>query len=807
MMVRIFQICFHFGVPSIFSDNNVLLNWMSNMLTVLKRNSVYPNEPKFPEERKNFPTWKCKKWIAFVFTWIFQRFGDPTFSDKKFAQFSKNFFEVYAAKLLETFIELLKNHRFNGVYLPDRLANEALEFIDTAILRNSMFKIIKPHVDQLFREIVFPWLMMTEEQEQLIAEDPREYLRKEFDIYEEFHSPKQYAINITVDLCTKRAKEHLHPTMSFVASILTRCQTVPSPKEKEACMIILGSIGDKLKKTPVYENELENMIVQHIFPEFKNPIGYVRSRAAWTFSQYFDVDWKNPQNFLNGLSLTLHNLNDPEMIVRVNSALALRFLMQSDLSTEEIRKVLPQLLSVLMAIMNQVEFDDMVNCMELIVEKYSDDMGPYAYSMIENIIQSFWRISQSEDNDDENDSLVALECLGAIQTILDSVSKSPALFVQLENILFPFLCKLLEPDCMEYLEEALKILSFVVHYSPSISPNMWSIFNKLCAIPGTFGIDFISDLLIPFDNYVTRATDVFLASGYIEPLFALYRSCLTDENIEEPYRIEATKIPQILMLNCRGRVDNWIEALLELSYEAQKIADGTELQVSLAGVFANAVYYNPGLALQISQKRNWTVDLFTAWGRLVDKLARAYEKKLSILALSSLLELNLASLPPVVQMGMKQIISQILRLIITLEEQVTQIAEKRKERQQIEDNLGTGDDYEDDEEGENLEDLVEQVQAARGEMVSIDDDEEGDEHDVDVDNYYDSDEDDLDDSSALDTVDEAIRFVELLMNQSKSDPVAYQQLYAQFDQNMLADLQLVYKKAEQRKIQQLQQSK
>ena len=48
-------------------------------------------------------------------------------------------------------------------------------------LRNpNMYRILKPHLDTMFREIIFPVICFNAQDQELWNEDPQEYLRKEF---------------------------------------------------------------------------------------------------------------------------------------------------------------------------------------------------------------------------------------------------------------------------------------------------------------------------------------------------------------------------------------------------------------------------------------------------------------------------------------------------------------------------------------------------------------------------------------------------------------------------------------------------
>ena len=54
--------------------------------------------------------------------------------------------------------------------------------------------------------------------------------------------------------------------------------------------------------------------------------------------------------------------------------------------------------------------------------------------------------AEAEDEADDPGALAAVSCLRAISTILESVSRLPQLFVQVEPTLVPTMCRMLTSD-------------------------------------------------------------------------------------------------------------------------------------------------------------------------------------------------------------------------------------------------------------------------------------------------------------------------------------------------------------------------
>lgn len=79
---------------------------------------------------------------------------------------------------------------------------------------------------------------------------------------------------------------------------------------------------------------------------------------------------------------------------------------------------------------------------------------------------------QAEDHDSERDedegSLAAFGCLGALSTVLESVSSLPHLFPALEPVVFPILQRLCTQEGQDVYEEIMEILSYFTFFSPEV---------------------------------------------------------------------------------------------------------------------------------------------------------------------------------------------------------------------------------------------------------------------------------------------------------------------------------------------------
>lgn len=97
------------------------------------------------------------------------------------------------------------------------------------------------------------------------------------------------------------------------------------------------------------------------------------------------------------------------------------------------------------------------------------------------------------------------------------------------------------------------------------------------------------------------------------------------------------------------------------------VAESAALKLALLNVLINAVLYNPSAALHIMEnsKPGCARAFFDKWFAAINKdvlLPRVHDKKLSILALTSLLELNPSGIPESLREGWPGIVAGALKL-------------------------------------------------------------------------------------------------------------------------------------------------
>ncbi|XP_010542760.1 PREDICTED: importin beta-like SAD2 isoform X1 [Tarenaya hassleriana] len=824
LICKIFWSCIYLELPRQLFDPNVFNAWMVLFLSVLERPVPVEGQPMDPELRKSWGWWKVKKWTVHILNRLYSRFGDLKLQSPDNKGFAQMFQKNYAGRILECHLNLLNTIRVGG-YLPERVTNLILQYLNNSISKNSVYTLLQPQLDVLLFEIVFPLMCFNDSDQKLWDEDPHEYVRKGYDIIEDLYSPRTASMDFVNELVRKRGKENLPKFVQFIVGIFRSYDEAPAEckpySQKDGALLAVGALCDKLKQTEPYKSELEHMLVQHVFPEFSSPVGHLRAKAAWVAGQYAHISFSDQNNFHKALHSVVSGLRDPDLPVRVDSVFALRSFIESCKDLNEIRPILPQLLDEFFKLMNEVENEDLVFTLETIVDKFGEEMAPYAFELCSNLANTFWKcINTSEANDgsDESGALAAVGCLRAISTILESVSSLPQLFVKIEPTLLPIMRRMLTSDGQEVFEEVLEIASYMTFYSPSISFDMWTLWPLMAEALTDWAIDYFPNILVPMDNFISRGTAHFLTCkepDYQQSLYKVLSTLMADTNIEDSDVEPAPKLIEVVFQNCKGQVDHWVEPYILLTIGRLQHAEKSYLKCLLIQVIANALYYNPALTLGVLHNMRVGPTIFDLWFQMLQQkkkngqpanFKKEHDKKVCCLGFISLLALPAGQFP---DDALHRVFRATLDLLVAYKDQLVESA-KDAEADYEDDTNGFQTDSEDDDDGSD------------GEM-GMDDVEDGDETDSinlqklaaqakgfrqnnDEDDEDDSDDDDDDYSddeefhSPIDEVDPFVLFVDTIRVIQVSDGQRFQKLNQSLDFHYQALANGIAQHAEQRRV-------
>uniref|UniRef100_A0A8C1H9T9 Importin 8 n=1 Tax=Cyprinus carpio carpio TaxID=630221 RepID=A0A8C1H9T9_CYPCA len=614
--------------------------------------------------------WKCKKWALHIITRMFERYGSPGNVTKEYVEFADFFLKTYAVGIQQVLLKVIEQHR-QRQYVSPRVLQQALSYMTQGVSHSLTWKQMKPHMQTITQEVVFPLMCYKDEDERLWQEDPYEYIRMKFNMYDDHVSPATAAQTL---LCTaaRKRKEVLPHMMEFCHQILMDPNT--DPRRKDGALHVVGALAQPLQKKRVYRDQMELMLQNYVFPLLNSNLGYLRARSCWVLHSFSPLKFHNELVLRNAVELVKQNLvDDKEMPVKVEAAIALQMLVRNQEQAKVyIRAFIKPVMQELLHIIKETENDDLTGVIQKMICEYSEEVSGIAVDMTQNLAEIFSKILQSEEYEESEDKTVmALGILSTIDTILTVMGDQKEISQQLEVICLQVIGHVLQKPIIEFYEEILSLAFGLTCYS--ISPQMWQLLGVLYDVFQHDCFDYFTDMMPLLHNYVTVDTNMLLSDPkYLEVIYTMCKKVLTSDAGEDT-ECHAAKLLEVIILQCRGRgidqcIPLFVEAVLERLTRGVK---SSELRTMCLQVVIAALYYNPTQLIHTLENIRFphspepiTAQFINQWMNDTEFFLGLHDRKMCIIGLSVLMELP--SRPAVLEEVAGQIVPSILLLFLGL---------------------------------------------------------------------------------------------------------------------------------------------
>ncbi|ORY02931.1 armadillo-type protein [Clohesyomyces aquaticus] len=736
-VLKVYKHAIYFDLPASLREQATMVGWCTLFLTVVGKVPPECSLPEDLDERETNHWWKAKKWAYANLNRLYVRYGNPATlgksNDIDYSEVAKYFITNFAPEILKGYLAQVEKWVGKTVWLSKACLYYTLNFLDECIKPKSMWNLLRPHTENLISHLLFPVLCQSDDDIELFDTEPQEYLHRKLNFYEEVTAPDVAATNFLVTL-TKSRRKQTFSVLNFVNDIVNRYEAAPdtekNPREKEGALRMIGTLSGVIlgKKSPI-ANDVEYFFVRHVFPEFRSPHGFLRARACDTLEKFEALDFKDPNNLIIIYRNILESMADPALPVRVEAALALQPLIRHDLIRSSMQQNIPQVMQQLLKLANEVDVDALANVMEDFVEVFAAELTPFAVALSEQLRDTYLRIvrellDRQTAKDDENEygdflddkSITALGVLQTIGTLILTLESTPDVLLHLETILMPVITITLEnklygrrfsPSTKRYYiinlftdlyNEVFEIIDSCTFAAKSISHTMWQAFELIHRTFKAGAELYLEDMLPALENFVNYGTATLIQNRpYLDAIVDMVRTIFKDDKVGGVDRICGCKLSEIIMLNMRGHVDDYVPEFLSLTMtvltnDEPKVKS---LRIHLMEVVINSIYYNPALALHVLESNGWTNKFFSLWFSSIDSFSRVHDKKLCISAICALLTLRAQDVPLSVQQGWPRLLQGIVRLFQTLPAAV-----KNREEAKKEENFEFGNDYEDEDDEE-----------------------------------------------------------------------------------------------------------
>lgn len=211
------------------------------------------------------------------------------------------------------------------------------------------------------------------------------------DVFEDFVSPVTAAQALLHSACKKR-KDMLQKTMQLLNQVLNNPATEPA--QKDGALHMVGTLADILLKKKGYREQLDQLFIKYVFPEFNSPRGHMRARACWVLHYFSEFSFKQEAVLAEAVRLTVTALlQDKELPVKVEAAVALQSLLNyQERSHRYVEPQVKQVALELLTIIRETENEDVTSVMQKLVCVFTAQLTSIAVEICQHLASTFSQV-------------------------------------------------------------------------------------------------------------------------------------------------------------------------------------------------------------------------------------------------------------------------------------------------------------------------------------------------------------------------------------------------------------------------------
>ncbi|KAI0632293.1 ARM repeat-containing protein [Trametes polyzona] len=707
-------------------SNESLVPWGRLLFQVVNLQIPKDAVPEDEEERERSEWWKAKKWAYKILGRLFHRFGNPSqlpsSLQKDYGPFANHFVTNYAPEIFKIYLHQIELYVSGQAWLSKKCQYRILAFFTECVKPKATWALLKPHFETLVSSYVFPQLSFTPAKKEQWETDPIEFVRTTVDEFEAFDSPVSAATSFLFSLASNRTKTTFLPVLAFINRVL---QSKPDAPQRYGALNMTAALGPFIMRHPDVKGNMEQFLIQHVLPEFTATEPYMRAVACEVLGTVIKAGFKfsNEQHLHQHFTAVAAAIDDPELPVRVHACLALvEMVTDSEVVKTAVAPQVGKVIQTLLKLSEETDLDILNHCMESMVDTYQTELLPVAAELTARLCETYARLAkESQVADDtigagpdldslmegeanEDKTFAAMGVAKTISTVVNAVDSSPEILAQIQEIIIPIVVLTLENKLLDLLDNMYELVDALTYKLRSISPNMWPVFELTYKLFKADAVDFLDEMLPSLDNFVSFGTEVFKArADYRQMVLDIYQTSITSDHLGENDAVNGCKLAESILLNLRGFADDALQPIITTALSIVDKTNTKALQIANLNVLVNAILYNPAATLHILEQAGpgTARKFFDEWFATIavpNRLPRVHDKKLSIMALCALMEMDAANVPESIREGFHGIVSGAL----TLFQEYPKAVQARKELEEALQNESDDESDEDDSKYLNL---------------------------------------------------------------------------------------------------------
>ncbi|KAJ6229662.1 d-importin 7/ranbp7 [Anaeramoeba flamelloides] len=667
--------------PKFLMVTDVFKRWIILFCTLLIKNFDFENEKEEEEEEEEEEIHKlivsCKKWSMQIILRFFEKFNSPQLVKKKFKNFADIFLNNFSKELIDILLNILEIRSKKNKYVSERVLQLIIATLHTCLFFSKTYLLMKPKIELILIDTIFPILCTNSKDQELLEEDPHEFIRIEFMGDEATFLPKIAAQNFLLDLCTARAKGNLEGFIQYLGQIFEEYSNTPNDVDlilkKDGAMKALGILAPKLKTLPDFFEDLELILKNYILPEFNSKYWFLKARACWLFGNYANLPFQEEDIKLlalkNVVDCLIYNIDENQnnnnneeekedeitqqqyIVIKLFAAISLKPLVLTiDNIAKIIDPVITDVIKDLILLISQIGVPEIVSTAHTLIERFGNKIDKYAEELCETFCNSFVTSLENEKEGIISNNLllqetvvhVADQSLQTIVTLIDALQNEKGILFKLQRIVLPILLQTINEGNHDFLESLLEIAISLTYYSKKINPDFLKIIVNLHEAYTNYAPDSISSITMVLDNLITQCPTFVIENEngkYLELIIDLAKFAISDLRTPVEEIIEACQLLESVIQNLNGLIDPIIPLLLEIVLNRIDTEEKyNSIIIACYGLIGNLLLYNPLITVNYLEENKISDQIFENYYSLIvnKKFKSFHNKKVSILGLSSL---------------------------------------------------------------------------------------------------------------------------------------------------------------------------
>ncbi|EKE39295.1 hypothetical protein ENUP19_0325G0003 [Entamoeba nuttalli] len=665
---KLFKYIIYTKVPSFFNKETIDL-FYTNAIAFLQQPFTFNNN-----DEKNA---QCSSLIGLIR-------GTSSFISHNTSKASRATQTVtyFVDNIATQFINAMLPHL--NLTIPSKLMFYEISLLSHCLKTSKLSKVILQFFPVLFEKIIFRQIMVTPNELEEMKTAPVDYLRNR-DEDDDFGSidGRTASINFIRATIQYRAKTFLP---YYIQPLLNLIPVDQHGLEKDPIIIdcacfIMGKICGQFVISKDYAKYVPSILSVTV-PLLLSSGNTLLIRRGCDLAGIvfrilnFQKTSVLPDYVIKVVQMMFQLLSSNDVIARVSAGSVIGIFVDYNCLSDSFKSVLVQLFEVLLQTIKVFESENVVETLSELIKRFPNETRPHSIDIVKALLDVLISIENNYGELDENAQMNAtFSASSAVTSITDIMrmnstsNESMNIFIEL---FLPYINRLLTADSLfakDSLENTFSLACELVRLAPTpLNPRIQDLFTIILNVSLNMSYDGLTSAEPLITVFIAKQPELLNIPTNMQLVMKLINSVLSSPDID----IEALcvfRIAQAVLLCCDGQVDTFVEFLIKTTLpllrdpQSMLALQGTE-------VILYCIFYNTRLTITILNSLGILNQFFSLWNSFIPKkLPALSDKKITIVALMSLMTLPVDQLPDFIKNNLTGFYNTVITLLVETENQ------------------------------------------------------------------------------------------------------------------------------------------